>query len=150
MAGTSFWVWLLGLGKHLSLETSAVLSASLCSIFQCPQKSTQIRGKQLTGWCSRWFLERDIHAQWICPALAQQIFPYLFIIYFFSIGNGSCVWVACSAAYFAFHFHLRMSKEKFLPPLWPWKDFVARVSQRALLDSRSWGRDGFLAEGRKG
>lgn len=51
-----------------------------------------------------------------------------------SIGNGSCLWIAHC---FAFCFHPWMSKESLLPLLWLWKDFVARVSQRALLDSRS-------------
>lgn len=44
-----------------------------------------------------------------------------------SIGNGSCVWVACC---FAFCFHPRISKGRRLPLLWLWKDFVNQVSQR--------------------
>lgn len=92
-----------------------------CAAFSSVHKSTQIREKQLTGWCLCWFLDCDVHAGWICPALAGQIFPCLYNL-LVSIGNGSCVWIAC---FFAFCFHPWMSKERLLPLLWLWKDFVA-------------------------
>lgn len=64
-----------------------------------------------------------------------------------SIGNGSCVWIPCC---FASCFHPRMSKGRLLPLLWLWKDFVNQVSQRTLLDSCSWRKDGFPAWESKG
>lgn len=145
MSGISFWACLLGLRKHLSVQTSATLSVSLCSIFQCPQKNAEIRAKQLTGWCSCWLLEEDVHAWWICPTLSGcgNLITSLYDL-LASIGNDSCVWIACC---FAFCFHPRMSRGRLLPLLWLWKDFVNWVSQRALLDSCSW-RDGLAWERR--